>query len=202
MGLNINLEIDFLAPKLLYRIKRLNGRNELIAKAIGYRASSPLTIIDATAGMGKDAFLLAALGCQVTLFERNASMSSLLRAALRRGSDNLQTAPIISRMKLIESCFIEYFLNRDDAEKPDLVYCDPMFEFSNNSASSKKEITTLKKLIGPDEDACELVKTALTLATKRVVVKRRLHAPPLYTSPDFSIAGRSHRFDVYMIKGR
>src|SRR4029077_1910111 len=102
--------------------------------------------------------------------------------ALDRGLEHPQMATIISRMTLIPSCFIAH--ESDEGFKPDVIYCDPMFEARDSSALSRKDITNLKHLIGPDEDAPLLVQKALTLATKRVVVKRRLRAPPLVTSPN------------------
>ena len=54
----------------------------MIARAIGLNSPTAPHVLDATAGLGGDAFVLASLGCPVTMVERVRSA----RLARRRPS--------------------------------------------------------------------------------------------------------------------
>ena len=56
--------VDF--QKLAERPKRAK---DLIAKAVGVKGAYRPTVIDATAGLGQDAFVLASYGCEVVMLE-------------------------------------------------------------------------------------------------------------------------------------
>ena len=51
-------------------------------------------MLDATAGLGRDAFVLASLGCQVTLIERVPAVAALLENGIERALLNVETATI------------------------------------------------------------------------------------------------------------
>lgn len=191
-------QIDFGQGPLRYRFEHLQGRNELIAKAIGWKKGDSFQVFDTTAGLGREAFLLAALGCQVTLFERHTAIATLLKDGLQRAMTDPALANIIERMKLIESCAIEYLNNNALPDLPDVIYCDPMFEARTKSAAVKKEMQILQSVVGSDADASQLVEISLKFAKKRVVVKRAHAAPTLKPNPDLVFKARSHRFDVYI----
>lgn len=190
--------IDFRQGTIRYRYEHLQGRNELIAKAIGWKKGQALHVFDTTAGLGREAFLLAGLGCEVTLFERHQAISQLLKDALYRASLDPALSNIISRMKLIESCAIEHLRNHPPLIHPDVIYCDPMFEARSKSAAVKKEMQLLQTVVGCDLDAQQLVEVAWSLAKKRVVIKRAYGAPILIASPSLVFKAKSHRFDVYI----
>lgn len=192
-----DITVDFTVGRLRYRLEHLQGRNELIAKAIGWKKGNTFHIFDTTAGLGKEAFLMAALGCHVTLFERHPIIRRLLQDGLCRGAAEPTIAPIIARMHLISNCALTYLKN-ETFDAPEVIYCDPMFEPRTKSAAVKKEMQLLQKVVGQDLDAAELVAQAFAIAKKRVVVKRAHYAPPLKENPDFSFTGRSHRFDIYL----
>ena len=63
--------VDFVGGTMAHRRKFGGGRGEAVAKAVGIKGSALPTVIDATAGLGRDAFVLAAIGCQVRLVERH-----------------------------------------------------------------------------------------------------------------------------------
>jgi 16S rRNA (guanine1516-N2)-methyltransferase len=191
--------IDFLQGTLRYRADHLQGRNELIAKAIGWKKGCSLHVFDTTAGLGREAFLLAALGCQVTLFERHPVISKLLKDGLCRALLDEKLAPIIHRMTLNEACAIDYMQNTPFNDPPDVIYCDPMFEAVKKSALVKKEMQLLQTVVGEDSDGQQLVALALQKAKKRVVVKRALFAPVLAENPQLVLKARSHRFDIYLV---
>lgn len=188
--------IDFTHKTLIHRVNQLRGTNELIAKAIGYRPGITLNVWDTTAGLGVESFLMAALGCEICLFERHPQIADALEAALIKAKTNPVTAPIVARMSLHKGCAIAYLKTHPDSV-PDVIYCDPMFEDRQKSAASKKGITSLQDLLGEDKDASELVQLALLQKPKRVVVKRAKAAPTLVRTPTFSLKARSHRFDIY-----
>jgi 16S rRNA (guanine1516-N2)-methyltransferase len=81
---------------------------------------------------------------------------------------------------------------------PDAIYIDPMFPPKRKaSALAKKEIRMVRRIVGDDEDASELLAVARRHAP-RVVVKRPTAAPPLADKPAMSIAGKLVRYDVYL----
>ncbi|NJL31075.1 MAG: class I SAM-dependent methyltransferase [Phycisphaerales bacterium] len=91
--------------------------------------------------------------------------------------------------------------------KPDVVYLDPMYpDHPQRSTAARKPMVVLRHLVGDDEDASQVFHWALRLAQKRVVVKRPLRAPELGLQlsppikPATAILGKSHRFDVYVVK--
>lgn len=190
--------IDFTSGTFRYRLDHLQGRNELIAKAIGCRPNTPLTVFDVTAGSGREGFLLAALGCEVALFERHPLVADALDAALSHACTDPALAPIVARMVLHRTCAIAFLSNPGTFLLPDVIYCDPMFSPRNKSAAVKKTLQQLQEWVGQDHDAERLVSLALEHAKKRVVVKRALRDPPLVRAPSFSLKASSHRFDVYI----
>ncbi|MBS0287123.1 MAG: class I SAM-dependent methyltransferase [Proteobacteria bacterium] len=193
----IDFTVDFQQGSLRYRHDHLQGRNELIAKAIGFKKGMPLHVLDATAGWGREAFLLAALGCEVTLCERHPVVSTLLEKALHQAKNDPALQDTISRMTLIKSCAMTYLQAHPDIS-PDIIYCDPMFPLRQKSALVKKEMQILHTLVGEDKDSEDLVKLCYLRAQKRVVVKRALRAPLLFPAPSMTYKARSHRFDVYV----
>jgi 16S rRNA (guanine1516-N2)-methyltransferase len=71
-----------------------------------------------------------------------------------------------------------------------------MFPPRRKSAKVKKELQLLQ-LLAHGED-CGLLEAALA-AARKVVVKRPVKAAPLSAlAPDYSLAGKTVRFDVYL----
>jgi 16S rRNA (guanine1516-N2)-methyltransferase len=170
------------------------GVNHDLAKAIGVKKLDYPHVLDATAGLARDAFILAKLGCKVTMLERHELLAAQLQIAVTQcESDELK-----SRLTFIASDSRDYLKNLE--EKYEVIYVDPMFPEKNKSALVKKDMQTLQQLVGKDEDADELFELALSKAIKRVVVKRHRHAPLINNQkPSHSITGKSTRYDVYSI---
>jgi len=85
-------------------------------------------------------------------------------------------------------------------QRPEVVFLDPMYPHRQKSALVKKEMRLLRQLVGDDEDASDLLVTALARARRRVVVKRPRLAPTLTgPAPGFQIIAPNTRFDVYPI---
>ena len=177
--------VDFVGGTMAHRRKFGGGRSEAVAKAVGVKGSELPTVIDATAGLGRDAFVLASIGCQVRLVERHPVVFLLLQDGLNRAYRLLNVQHIN-----------EFDPNSDYA---DVVYLDPMYPHKQKSALVKKEMRVFQHLVGADLDADELLLPALQLAKKRVVVKRPDYAEFLGgKQPHFSRETKNHRFDIYM----
>src|SRR6056297_1689803 len=192
---------EFVTGKMGYRREHGGGAGQLVAKAVGLQKTrATLHVADATAGLGQDAFVLASLGCRVTLFERNPVIHALLADGLARAALNVDCAVIVERMRLLEGSSIDW-LAQADAEAADIVYLDPMFPHRDKSALVKKEMQVFRTIVGDDEDSGQLLAGALERARYRVVVKRPRKAPAIEgPEPTTRIEGKSSRYDVYSIK--
>lgn len=189
--------VDFLSGPLGYRLRHDRGRKHELARAAGLVKGQLPSVVDATAGFGVDAFLLASLGAQVTLIERSPEVYRLLRDGLARAAEaGPDHAAIVARMTLLHGD------SRDllPALRPDVVTVDPMHPARKGSALVKMKMRALRDLVGADPDAAELMRVALASAAKRVVLKWPRHASPLANLPQPShrILGKTVRYDVFM----
>ncbi len=192
------IKVDFLKGANAHRSQFGGGKSQLIAKAIGLKSKPYPTILDATAGLGRDAFVLAALGCTITLLERSPIIATLLKDGIERAQ--AAEDPAALKMQFIHDDAIEY-LAKSGVLKPDVIYLDPMFPDEEKSALVKKEMRILRATVGDDQDSAQLLKLALEAAGKRVVVKRARYAPVIEgQAPDYQLKGKSTRFDVYLSK--
>lgn len=193
--------IDFLTGKLAYRSQQAGLRNELLARAMGSKPGDHPRIVDATAGLGRDSFILATLGFDVIMLERSPIVSILLQDALFRAKNEINLENTIKRMHLHQTDAISWLNeHKMQNDQPDVIYIDPMFPDRKKSASVKKEMVTLQELLGSDTDSQTLFETALTCAKRRVVVKRpRLAANIAERAPSFTLSGKSSRFDIYLV---
>ena len=180
------LAADFVAGKAAHRRRFGGGRGQLIAKACGLGAgkgtgAAPPSIVDATAGLGRDAFVLASLGARVLMLERVPAIYALLEDALARARGDEETAPIASRLRLahVDASRDLATAIADSAHAPQVIHLDPMFPHRDKSALVKKEMRLFRELAGDDEDAPRLLEAALDVASHRVVVKRPRKAPPI-----------------------
>ncbi|MEG3765175.1 class I SAM-dependent methyltransferase [Alteromonas sp. 14N.309.X.WAT.G.H12] len=187
--------VDFLSASSLYRQQHGGRKKEPLAKAVGLKGQDSLHVVDATPGLGRDAFVLVSLGCTVTLIERSPVVAALLDDGLKRLAQ--QNGDLAERFTLIHGDSISQM--KENLVDVDVVYLDPMFPHRKKSALVKKEMRLFQQLLGADDDADELLAPAITLANKRVVVKRPAYAEPLaQREPDTAITSKKHRFDVYI----
>ncbi len=195
-----DISVDFLSPALAYRQAKGGGKSELLAKAIGVKSATDYQVIDATAGLGTDAFVMASVGCHVTMLERSPIVSALLYDALERLHDSDVADSWKSRLKLQRGDSVALLSQwSSKSAQPDAIYLDPMFPHRKKSAMVKKEMQALQSLLGVDPDADALLAPALVLAKKRVVVKRPASAPYLAErKPNMSMSSKKHRFDIYL----
>lgn len=189
--------VDFVGGRANYRRLHGGGKGEAIAKAVGLNKKTNLTVLDATAGLGRDSFVMASIGATVLMVERQPMVAALLYDGLRRAKlDQALATWLPQRLQLLHSS-AEQALTEQTAV--DVVYLDPMFPAREKSALVKKEMRAFHHVVGEDNDADNLLPLAMALALKRVVVKRSIHANFLANiAPTMSLTGKSNRFDVYV----
>ena len=190
--------VDFIEGAVAHRRKFGGGRGQLIAKAVGLKSGANPSVLDATAGLGRDAFVLASLGCEVTMFERSPVVAALLDDGLIRArQDSIIGHWVGQRLKLSHFNSVEQMQQLTASHE--VVYLDPMFPHRKKSAQIKKEMRVFQSLVGTDDDADKLLPLALNAATKRVVVKRPSYAGYLNDQkPSMELTSKSNRFDVYV----
>lgn len=192
------LVCDFTGGAVRHRFLFGGGRGQALPKAVGLKGGKNPTIVDATAGLGGDAFLLASLGAKVTLIERSPEMHKLLADGLAHARDaGGDVAEVVSRMTLL-------FGDAKDllpTLSPDVVLVDPMHPPRKKSALVKSEMRQIRDIVGTDDDAVELMKVALACARNRVVLKWPRRADPMQgiQAPSHQITGKSTRYDVFMV---
>ncbi|MEA3413514.1 MAG: class I SAM-dependent methyltransferase [Pseudomonadota bacterium] len=197
--------VDFLSGALGYRIKHACASRQPLARALGYRRQNPFTVIDATAGLGRDAMLLATLGCRVTLLERSAVVCALLEDGLRRAAKSDRLGAIVKDHVGLHCADATPWLDRlkDSDTQPDAIYLDPMFPARTKTSLVRKEMRTLRALLGDGHGSEALLHAAIGCAVERVAVKRPPGAPPLAgLPPDLTYPGKRARFDVYLARRR
>ena len=178
--------------RLLPRIRRGNLASEHLVRAVKIKGIAEPLVVDATAGLGEDAFLLAAAGCRVLLFERDPVIAALLRDALERAKADPETAPIASRLTLRPEDSIPVL----PTLSPDVVLLDPMFPERKKTALVKKKFQLIHLLEKPCEDERALLDAALAARPKRIVIKRPAKGPFLAgVKPSYSLDGSAVRFD-------
>jgi 16S rRNA (guanine1516-N2)-methyltransferase len=189
---------DFTGGAEGHRFRSGAGRGHSLPKAMGLKGDHTLTIVDATAGLGGDAFLLASLGSKVTLIERSVDMHKILQDGLKRAQNaGGGVAEVIDRMTLLLG----------DAKDllpslcPDMVLVDPMHPARKKSALVKSNMRQIREIVGEDLDTIDLMKVALQTAQKRVVLKWPKRANTIDGIPAYShqIIGKTTRYDVFMI---
>jgi len=198
------LRIDFSAAKLQHRATR-GGKKELLLRAVG--AKPGLRVMDCTAGLGTDSFLLANAGCNVTMLERSKILSILLSDALCANVSN-ETQQILSRMHLLEADAKDVLLDmkrmglptEGQAEPPpDVIFIDPMFPSRRKQALVNGSMQMLQNFVGKDQDATELLALAIQTGCSKVVVKRPANAEALEMyKPSYQYVAKANRFDVFL----
>lgn len=192
------IRVDFVAGRLERRRRNVVGSERMLAKAIGF-GGRRLAVVDSTAGLGRDAFLMACMGCTVTMFERCPVMAALLMDGMRRASGDPTVGEIVGkRMQLLPTDALVALPKLRGDSRAEVIYLDPMFPSRGKSALAKKEMRICRLVAGDDEDAGELLQIALDAARKRVVVKRPLKAPALGGEPSIVYKGTTVRYDVYL----
>jgi 16S rRNA (guanine1516-N2)-methyltransferase len=194
--------VDFLDPTLQYRL-RTSGKRQGIGKAVGLDKATGISVLDATAGLGKDALVLAHLGCNVQMLEKSPVIHALLEDGLRRAmaDPDQQLASALERMQLFHSDARRWLEDIQEGRNPspDVIYLDPMFPPRSKSASVKKDIALLQNVLEEETDFPALLESARSCARHRVVVKRPGNKPGKdVPEPTLIVPGKSAHFEVYV----
>lgn len=198
------ISIDFIKGALAHRQQFGGGRGQAIAKAIGLKAGNTPSVLDTTAGLAGDAFVLATLGCPIILIERSPIIFSLIENAIERASLNESFSPILQQgFDVINIDSIDYITQQltNKEPSPDVIYIDPMYPDRKKSALVKKEMQILQRLHGKDEKANDLLEIARLYTKNRVVVKRPTQTEPLgKIKPHSCVKSKKTRYDIYLPK--
>ena len=191
------LKCSFVEGPILHRLKYGKGRGQNLAKAVGMKFNKNRNIIDATAGLGYDSFILASLGAKVTLIERSQKIHELLQNGIDEGiSFGGEIEKIINRMELL------FGDSKDILPKltPEVIMIDTMYKDRKKTALVKNNMRLVREIVGPDSDYIELLKVALNCAKNRVVLKQPRYAEPIKEIRKCShqILGKTIRYDIFM----
>jgi 16S rRNA (guanine1516-N2)-methyltransferase len=199
------IKVDFVSGAAAHRRQYGGGKGQMIAKAVGIKGGFRPNILDLTAGLGQDGFVLATLGCALTMVERVPIIYGLLDDGLRRArvAGDSSLSAIVQRIHLYRQEALAYLAQL--SSPVDVIYLDPMFPERDKSALVKKSMLAFQHVVGADEDAGELLAIALLKARYRVVVKRPRKAPSIdqqypildLPAPGLVLAGKSSRYDIY-----
>lgn len=194
--------VDFQDAALLYR-KNSFGKHQGLAKAVGLNKHEAMNVLDATAGLGRDAFILASMGCRVEMLEQSTVIYSLLFDGLKRAesTEDIELKNIIMNMSLHHVNAQDWFqeITQGNKAKPDVIYLDPMFPARNKKANVKKDIGMLQEILGFDEDNDNLLEVAKRCAKHRVVVKKpgsKVEKGAI--KPSFIVPGKTAHFEVFV----
>jgi len=191
---------DFVTGAVAHRRKFGGGSGQMIAKAVGIKGGVRPSVLDATAGLGKDSFVLATLGCNVCMTERSPVVHALLADGLARAVHDDEVYDIAERMSLQNENAVEFIEQLADDQRPQVIYLDPMFPHTEKTALVKKEMRVFRDVVGDDQDASLLLEAALGKAIARVVVKRPRKAPTINErKPSYQLEGKSSRYDIYAL---
>ena len=193
-GYKLTYQGDF--EGMLRRVSEGRLLHEMLVKAAKTDIENPKAI-DATAGMGEDAFLIAASGYDVTLHEQNPVIALLLKDAIRRAKRQPSLKDIVNRMHVVEGDSVEILSNRLDPV--DLVYLDPMFPGRQKSGLIGKKLQLIQKMEAPCSEEDALFDAAIKAGPSKIIVKRPLKAPFLAErKPNYSLEGKAIRYDCYI----
>lgn len=184
------IQVNHLSFELNFRDadyqRMLSPTSHTLLKAIEHKNG---TLLDACGGLGKDGFLLAHRGLNVTSCESNPIIYSILSQAIERYTKN---TPIDWKCKR-GKC-------QQKMNQPfDIVYLDPMFNIERN-AKPQKSMQIIQS-INIDEPNFTDWDIAWHCAQKRLVIKQHRSSPIIDTlpKPTLQIKGkRNTRFDIYI----
>jgi 16S rRNA (guanine1516-N2)-methyltransferase len=220
-GDGLSLRGDF--RKMLPRLRHNNLTHEIVVKAAKLKDYTGMPrVLDATAGMGEDSLLLAAAGCEVTLYEYNPVIAALLRDTLRRAAEDEELAAVAARMRLCESDSVSALRelaergknaqerrqipdgeDGSDGGKPipgvDIILLDPMFPGRKKSSLVKKKLQLIQHLEHPCADEAAMLEAAIAVRPRKILVKRPMKGPFLAgRKPSYSLTGKSIRYDCIL----
>ena len=193
------LVIDFLDKKLAKKIA--NKKQNLLFKTFVSQKSQEknLTILDMTAGLGKDSFMLASFGFNVLGCEQNSCVYKALKNA-KEELDKIDFA-VAKRLNFLEVNSFEFLKKTTDVF--DYIYFDPMFDAINDKTKAKKQMQFLRELTKTDNHEKQIVQS-FNLARKKcakfVIFKRHKRDNYFAKEHHSVLLANSVRFERYLPK--
>jgi 16S rRNA (guanine1516-N2)-methyltransferase len=176
--------VDLTRPRML-------ARDDDLVRALGH-GRGITTVVDATAGLGRDALALAVRGFAVVAVERSPWVQALWNDAIAR--DGLP--PGLRFVAADAVAWLAEVAGTDAA--PDAVFLDPMYPHGERRALPQREMRLLRTAVGDDVDVEALFAAARGAARRRVVVKRPKKAPPMGKGAAHCWVGASTRLELYL----
>jgi 16S rRNA (guanine1516-N2)-methyltransferase len=201
------IQVNFLDKSLQYKVNHtFNSKSALIkAVSIKQKPKNETVVLDATTGLGKDAYIISTFGFQMIWIERNPLLYELLKDGYERCMEQYSSGTLDDQIeqqkkqqqhKYLYCQTVQQILNMDARDyrsdsSVDVVYLDPMFtsESIHKKATPKKEMQTLRSLLHDtnlseieqqrieERELDQLVTWALSVATSKVILKRPKTAP-------------------------
>ena len=188
------LRVNFSHPEFLTRLRGAGKKTELVARAV--KAGGGVRVLDCTAGLARDAFVLASLGCEVTLVERSKVVFTLLLDGLKRARKVPELSSAANRIKLTIADSL--VLMAQTSLEYDVIYIDPMFPEKPGAAAVRGPMQHLQRFLGKDEDAMALLSVALQAGCSRVVLKRPPHGDWVSpVRPTHVFKNKNSRYEVF-----
>jgi len=195
------MRIDFTQGKAALR-QAQSSKDQSLVRALGLHKLSQAQrqathVIDATAGLGQDGWIIACQGCKTTLLEETPLVAAMLHHAIEQAAGEPALASIAKNVEVMN------VRSQDYDARADIIYLDPMFPAKKKQAKVKKGMQFLQALL-PDSDNTHLLQHALNAATSRVVVKRPNGATVIAGTENWSgqlttVETDATRFDIYHI---
>ena len=188
---------------LLPRVSNNRVQGEMLVKSVRIKGQTDLFVLDGTAGLGEDSFLLAAAGWDVILCEHNEVIFELLRDTIERAQETEEISEIANRMHPL---FIDGVTACESVSAgtfdahPNVIFLDPMFPKKTKNSLTNKKLQLFQKLESPCSTEEELFAAACKTNAAKVVVKRPVKGTYLAgKKPSHSIAGKTVRYDCYVL---
>ena len=181
----VSISIDFLDEAINNKIKsRLSGKKDIFSKLFPIKNS---TLLDCTAGYGRDSYVLRSMGFNITMIENSPIMSLLLNDALKKLK--------LSNFKMYHGNSYDY-LNHSE-KYYDYIYIDFMFDKLKKNSLSSKNDETLKLISFQENNKNNLIRLAIKKANSRVVVKEPKYSLSNILKPEYTIKTKLLNFNIY-----
>ena len=181
----VSISVNFLNEAINNKIKlRISGKKDVFSKLFPIKNS---TLLDCTAGYGRDSYILRLMGFNVTMIENSPVMSLLLNYALKKLK--------LLNFKMYHGNSYDY-LNHSE-KNYDYIYIDFMFDKLKKNSLSSKNDETLKLVSFQENNKNNLIRLAIKKSNSRVVVKEPKHSLSDILKPEYTIKTKLLNFNIY-----
>ena len=182
----VKIIIDFNDKRFLEKNNtRLKDNNDIFKKIFSIKNS---TILDGTAGFGRDGYLLDSMNHNVTMIDNSPIVSLLLKNALNRSGNRSIT--------LFHGNTYDHI--KHSIKKYNYIYLDFMFNKLKNSSLSSKNDETLKLISFIENDKNKIIEIAQKRAINKVVVKEPVNSLSILSKPNHIIKTKLISYNIYL----